>query len=353
MPNPTNCYVANSLNSHPDQADSNTVANGHVVHDLIRRHQTSVSTHITRIVGVSPVLRLSIVVPHQDDDALLERTLLSVLENRTRDQEVIVVHNGCYFDPYQLGADEVVMLETPKQFTFCEQLNLAFSAACSRNIEVLFPGTTVSAHWADEAIDCLESDDLACVGIPCEIVGSRQIVYGLEKTSLPRRRIASQQVNSVPLLNGTVFRKRVLQLVGGLYADIPREGAELELQLLFEAMELPTHCMEAATIVADTKSAYGLERGYETGRQSGLIAASYGKVEGSGVTVDSLAKQLAQLASGLMNPKSVAERLGWVMGTRDHTHDNALRDRLLKAASNLDEAVQEERQSVQPIRRAA
>jgi hypothetical protein len=299
------------------------------------------------------VLRLSIVVPHQDDDALLERTLLSVLENRTRDQEVIVVHNGCYYDPYQLGSDEVIMLETPKKYSLSEQLNLAFSAACSRNIQVLFPGTTVSSQWADEALECLESNDLACVGIPCEMSGARQVVYGLEKSSLPRRRIAHQLRDAVPLLNGSIFRKKILQLVGGLYPAISREGAELELQLLFDAMDLQTECMQTATLVGNAKSAYGMEQGYETGRQSGLVAAAYGKVEGSGVTVDSLARQLAHLASGLMNPKSVAERLGWVMGTRDHSHDVAIHDRLMNAASNLDQAVQEERQAVPALRRAA
>jgi len=287
------------------------------------------------------VLRLSIVVPHHDDDTFLENTLVSLLENRDASQEIVVVHNGSYFDPYQLGKDEVVMVEAPKHYSISQQLNLGFSAATAPLIQVLFPGTEVTSNWANDALELLETENVACVGIPSSIKNSSRTVYGMESTALPRRKVADHPVDVVPLLNGAIFRKRILQLVGWLYEDMPREGAELEIQLLMQAMELDSLCLADPTLIAVSSAAYGLERGYETGRQSGLIASAYGNVEGSGVSVESLAKQLGHLASGLMNPKTVAERLGWVMGSRDHSHDNAIRNRLVNAAARLDQDAQD------------
>ncbi len=287
------------------------------------------------------MLRLSIVVPHHDDDTFLENTLVSLLENRDASQEIVVVHNGSYFDPYQLGKDEVVMVEAPKHYSISQQLNLGFSAATASLIQVLFPGTEVTANWANDALELLETENVACVGIPSSIKNSSRTVYGMESTALPRRKVADHPVDVVPLLNGAIFRKRILQLVGWLYEDMPREGAELEIQLLMQAMELDALCLADPTLIAVSSAAYGLERGYETGRQSGLIASAYGNVEGSGVSVESLAKQLGHLASGLMNPKTVAERLGWVMGSRDHSHDNAIRNRLVNAAARLDQDAQD------------
>ncbi|MCU0719940.1 MAG: glycosyltransferase [Pirellula sp.] len=300
------------------------------------------------------MLRLSIVVPHHDDDTFLENTLVSLLENRDSNQEIVVVHNGSYFDPYQLGKDEVVMVEAPKHYSISQQLNLGFSAATAPLIQVLFPGTQVTPNWADDALELLETEDVACVGIPCSLQNAKRTIYGMESAALPRRKVSDQPVDVVPLLNGSIFRKRILQLVGWLYEDMPREGAELEIQLLLQAMELDSLCLAEPTLVAQASSAYGQERGYETGRQSGLIASAYGNVEGSGVSIESLAKQLGHLASGLMNPKTVAERLGWVMGSRDHSHDDAIRNRLVNAAARLDADAQE-KSRVQPAsqRRAA
>ncbi|MCU0711114.1 MAG: glycosyltransferase [Pirellula sp.] len=300
------------------------------------------------------MLRLSIVVPHHDDDTFLENTLVSLLENRDSDQEIVVVHNGSYFDPYQLGKDEVVMIEAPKHYSISQQLNLGFSAATAPLIQVLFPGTRVTSDWASDALELLESEDIACVGIPCLIKDSQRVIYGLDSASLPRRKVSDQPVDVVPMLNGSIFRKRVLQLVGWLYEGMPREGTELEIQLLLQAMELDSLCLADPKLESVTSAVCGQERGYETGRQSGLIASAYGNVEGSGVSIESLAKQLGHLASGLMNPKTVAERLGWVMGSRDHSHDEAIRNRLVNAAAKLDQAAQERHQLQHAsIRRAA
>ena len=54
--------------------------------------------------------RLSIVIPVLGDSQQLDDTLVSVLENRPANCEILVVHNEPYHDPYHLS-DEVQFVE--------------------------------------------------------------------------------------------------------------------------------------------------------------------------------------------------------------------------------------------------
>ncbi len=301
------------------------------------------------------MLRLSIIVLHQDDDAKLESTLLSLLENRNeKHHEIILVHNGSYNDPYGLSLDEVRMIHASDRNGCIDQINAAVSVARSPYVQILFPGVTVETNWCEEALELLTSPDTVCVGSPCKVESENKVLYGLDQSALPHRRFAQKQNNRIaPVLCGTIFRKKILQLVGGLNSLLPREGAEVELQLLFEAMELESKIATVSRLSGPRRTIEGRDIGYETGRQCGQIACAFGLVEGSGVEIDSLAKQLSHLAGGLMSPKTVAERLGWVMGVRDRSLANNIRDRLISAAERLDEAVEEERNHSSGYRRAA
>jgi hypothetical protein len=301
------------------------------------------------------VLRLSIIVLHQHDDAKMEKTLLSLLENRNeRHHEIILVHDGSYMDPYGLSDDEVRMVRASERDGCIDQINTAISMARSPNVQILFPGVTVEANWCEEALELLTSPETVCVGSPCKVEAESKILYGLDQRALPHRRFAQKQNDRVaPMLCGTIFRKKHLQLVGGLNSLLPREGAEVELQLLFAAMELESKIATVSRLSGARRTIEGLDIGYETGRQCGQIACAFGLVEGSGVEIDSLAKQLSHLAGGLMSPKTVAERLGWVMGIRDRSLAKNIRDRLISAAERLDEAVEEERNHSNGYRRAA
>lgn len=312
-------------------------------------------TFSTRKVGVTSVLRLSIIVLHQDDDAKLESTLLSLLENRNeKHHEIILVHDGSYRDPYNLSDDEIRIIQASDRDGRMDQINKAVAIARSPNVQILFPGIKVESNWCDEALELLASPEIACVGSPCKADSENRIIYGLDQQALPHRRFAQKQNARVaPILCGTIFKKRTLQLVGGLNSLLPREGAEVELQLLFAAMELETCIATKSLLSGPRRTIEGLDIGYETGRQCGQIACAFGLVEGSGVEIDSLAKQLSHLAGGLMSPKTVAERLGWVMGIRDRSLAEITRERLISAAERLDEAEENECNHSNSYRRAA
>ena len=140
------------------------------------------------------MLRLSIIVLHQDDDAKLESTLLSLLENRNeKHHEIILVHNGSYNDPYGLSVDEVRMIHASDRNGCIDQINAAVSVARSPYVQILFPGVTVETNWCEEALELLTSPDTVCVGSPCKVESENKVLYGLDQSALPHRRFAQKQ----------------------------------------------------------------------------------------------------------------------------------------------------------------
>ncbi len=284
--------------------------------------------------------RLSIIVPHLHDDSGLELTLLSVLENRESDFEILITHNGSYDDPYKLDQDEAILIQSEANVSFSEQLNLAIASACSPIIQVLLPGAVVQPNWCDEALAIMNDRNVSAVCLPIAVAESNEVYLGISSYSLPHRRITNSQKDIAgPLLCGGVFRKRMLRNIGGWLPSSQREIAEVEFALLSAVLELDIEIADVVTLQAPKRVAVGQEAGYEIGRTCGQLACAYASIEGTGVVIDSIVRRLGHLASGLMSPKTVAERLGWVMGIRDRSLVQSIQTRLESATA----ASQEER----------
>ncbi len=282
--------------------------------------------------------RLSIIVPHLHDDSALELTLLSILENREIDFEILIAHDGQYRDPYALDHDEAILIESASGASFTEQINLAVASACSPAIQVLLPGCVVEQQWCEEALDLLTHSDVAAVCQPVVDASSKEVYLGLAGDSLPHRRVTSSSHNVAgPLLCGGVFRKGTLKNIAGWLEPCQREIAEVDFALMMSAMALRIEVAQEVTVQAPKRVVTGQEAGYEIGRACGQLACAYASIEESGVVIDSLAKRLGHLAGGLMNPKTVAERLGWVMGIRDRTFVQSVKNRLELASSSLED----------------
>ena len=95
--------------------------------------------------------RLSIVIPVLGDPQQLDDTLLSVLENRPANCEILVVHNQPYRDPYNLS-DEVRFVEAPRGAGAVECLNRGLAASRSPVVFVLSCGVEVCPGWADAGL---------------------------------------------------------------------------------------------------------------------------------------------------------------------------------------------------------
>jgi hypothetical protein len=282
------------------------------------------------------VPRLSIIVPHLHDDAAFEHTMLSVLVHREHETEVLIAHDGSYSDPYGLAQDEAVLIQSPSGESLSSLINLAVASACSPYIQVLLPGASVQAGWNNEALDLLQDRYLDAVCVPIRCQASNELVVGLLGASLPHRRIASN-ADSVagPLMLGSILRKKFLHSVGGWLAGCNREIAEVEMGLLIDTLGVEFGIAKEATIQANKRLATGQESGYEIGHACGQLACAYSAIEDSGMAVSSLTQRLGHLASGLMSPKTVAERLGWVMGIRNR----ALVDVVLARVAAADAAL--------------
>ena len=82
--------------------------------------------------GRSPVPRLSIVLPVLGPPVQMEDALVSVLENRPSDCEILVVHNEPYDDPYDLK-NEVCFIEAPRDSRWVDAINLGLAVSRSRS----------------------------------------------------------------------------------------------------------------------------------------------------------------------------------------------------------------------------
>jgi hypothetical protein len=109
----------------------------------------------------SPIPRLSIVVPVGHDLAAFETTLISVLENRPENCEVLVSHDGRYDDPFDLS-DEVKFVVAPSP-AMVDLVRAATSVAMGRFVHVLAEGIQATADWTEAAIEKFESFDVGVV----------------------------------------------------------------------------------------------------------------------------------------------------------------------------------------------
>ena len=95
--------------------------------------------------------RLSIVIPVLGSLDGLEDTLVSVLENRPTDCQIVVVHNRPYDDPYDLK-DEILFVQAPADAGLAAALNLAVAVSRGDIVHVLRCGVEVSPGWVDTVL---------------------------------------------------------------------------------------------------------------------------------------------------------------------------------------------------------
>ena len=96
--------------------------------------------------------RLAIVISAVGTADLLEATLLTVLENRPDDCEVVAVTNFPYADPYQL-AGEVRFVVQPAEADLLACVAAAIPLVRSPVVHPIAAGCEVTEGWADRALE--------------------------------------------------------------------------------------------------------------------------------------------------------------------------------------------------------
>ncbi len=203
--------------------------------------------------------RLSIIVPHRQDDHQLEATILSVLENRPRDCEVIVVHDGSYLDPYQLS-DELIYVQEEQGASLSELLNAGLMAACSPIVCTLLDGVLAAPNWSETALKHFSRPEVSCVAPQLKV--GRESVFGLHDRSIRNiaklrsgRVIASQARDcAAPTLACGFFRRKLLLALGGWCDAVGSNVADIELALILSEHDQVCVCEPSSIVTASAVS---------------------------------------------------------------------------------------------------
>ena len=108
------------------------------------------------------VLRLSILIPVLSNLKKLEDTLVSILENRPANSQIVVVLNEPYADPYQLR-DEVCFVEASRDADLIESINCGLAKCRAPIIHILSCGMEVSPGWTDSVLPHFADPTIAAV----------------------------------------------------------------------------------------------------------------------------------------------------------------------------------------------
>ena len=178
------------------------------------------------------MLKLSIIVPAHGPQEDLDNTLLTVLENRPPECEVLVPHPPDYVDPYDLS-DEVTFVGSTGQQDLAALINAAVDTSHSDIIHVLLGGTLAREGWTDAACTQLRTEPRLAAIAPAilDIQDGRRLAAagihygrgGVKRLVARGKRVHAITAKPVsvdgPLLQASFFRREVLVSLGGLRGE--------------------------------------------------------------------------------------------------------------------------------------
>ncbi|MFM8635909.1 MAG: hypothetical protein ACKOEX_14060 [Planctomycetia bacterium] len=164
---------------------------------------------MTHTVHVPP--RLSIVIPMTSTSTALEETLVSVLENRPDDCEIVVVLSRPYADPWNIG-EEVRFVQAPTGANIVSCVNLGIAASEASVIHVLAAGWRATPGWTDAAVAILEAGEAGAV-VPVASDGNHTVPTGV-RYGRGGRRIASSRSPMAPCLEAGFWRADIVEMAG-------------------------------------------------------------------------------------------------------------------------------------------
>lgn len=277
--------------------------------------------------------RLSIIIPFSGDEVALETTLVSVLENRPTDCEVLVCHDGSYHDPYALG-DEVLFIETAKPASEVSLLNEAMRAAVSPVLHILRCGVRVMEDWTNDPMRMIAEQNTSVVAPVYVNKQDGQEYSGLDLSQLWCRRLISADENVAaeklgPMLAGCFIKRRVLLALDGLRADVSTAVAEAELGLALRQIGATVASSDFSTIQVPAEQIATFAAGeYQS---LGNVVAQYDAILG-GVGSASHFPTLVERLLGSLSLSRLAAIRSFTKGYRELGSVSGLKKRLDTAA---------------------
>jgi hypothetical protein len=176
--------------------------------------------------------RLSIVIPTPTDTAAMEETLVSVLEHRPDDCEIVVALGCEYADPWNIR-EEVRFVQAPRGSSLVGCTNLGVAASVGDVVHILAAGWRATEGWTDGPMARFEDDDVGAVvplgmaaedrdrvvsaGVRCA-VGGRRIDVAADTARRRKDRAAITAAESYapqgPVLEAGFWRADVFEMTG-------------------------------------------------------------------------------------------------------------------------------------------
>ena len=108
--------------------------------------------------------KLTIIVPYNGVPTSLEDTLVSILENRPAESEIIVSLNAPYENHYDLQEEEVIFVQNEDASRMFETaVETAVGRAEGSMLHIVPCGSRVKAGWADAAVRLFDDESVTCV----------------------------------------------------------------------------------------------------------------------------------------------------------------------------------------------
>jgi len=179
---------------------------------------------------------LSIVIPTSTDTAALEETLVSVLENRPDDCEIIVALGCPYGDPWNIR-DEVRFVQAPAGSTLVGCVNLGVASSVGDVVHILAAGWRATEGWTAGPLEHFQSSQTGAV-VPLVVADddhNRVVATGI-RYGRGGRRIAIQSPPSVaalattsatpqgPTLEAGFWRANLLSQAGPGFSKVCGDG---------------------------------------------------------------------------------------------------------------------------------
>ncbi|GAB5403360.1 MAG: hypothetical protein Aurels2KO_15910 [Aureliella sp.] len=280
----------------------------------------------------SSVPRLTIIVPHRRSDERLESTLVSVLENRPDDSELIVVHDGSYADDYQIS-DEARLLASEPGASTTQLLNAGVRAAQAPVVAVVLDGVHVLPGWANDVDSVLADEAVACVAVnsadqnrrggitPVTRANAKLVLQGNVDASLGSVQYAG------PSIACGFYQRNTLVELGGWNERMDIASADVELAWMMQSVGVACESLPGGRYTAG-----GSVRGHTTGaiRQLAELCVAYG-VTGSGYMA-ALTGWITAATSGQLKQASA-----WSSGMLGGTFTRSIIARLKLAQKSADE----------------
>jgi hypothetical protein len=266
---------------------------------------------------------LSIIVPCSEDGELFESTLVSVLQHRPPDCEVLVSHAGPYRDPYDLEG-EVRFVEARRDASLLELINAGWMQAGGEVIHVLQCGSQVKEGWTDCIWEWFEKPAIGSVSPALELIAestARRRIAGLRHGLLGRKLVPQKDSPRRPApailgptLTAGFYRRTALEEVGGFDVLVGDRNGDLDIALSLEAAGY-----DAANVASSCVTAADAERqvvGFGDARRLERVFWKHlPKDEGRGSVLGHLIMVAVEFLFPFPGPRSALRLLGRLIGS--------------------------------------